>query len=210
MRTLEASKKMGKKGKYPKHKIIRKPKTERKQKETTEDVENMKRMLAKWMKEAGNKEQKIGEEGRENLSRIRGAHVTKIEKQEQMDSVNTSIQKLNQKELRKEDYYETWRASRQEGRKRKPSEEHPCQVKRKKESELHGVEESKSEMGSKRNHKSNSYLTCSAREGGGGHIQGGAAGVRGGRDKAKVQGAHASLTNWLTRLGGTTSEKKAN
>ena len=78
MRTLEASKKMGKKGKYPKHKIIRKPKTERKQKETTEDVEKMKRMLAKWMKEAGNKEQKMGEEGRENLSRIRGAHVTKM------------------------------------------------------------------------------------------------------------------------------------
>ena len=63
-------------------------------------------------------------------------------------------------------------------------------------------------MGRKSNLNLKLYLACSAGEGGGGRVQGGAAEVHDGRVQAEVQSAQAKLNNWQTRLGGKLSANK--
>ena len=63
-------------------------------------------------------------------------------------------------------------------------------------------------MGSKFKNINNPYLTCSAGEGGGRVVQGGASEILGGGGKAAVQNACANLKNWLI-VGGSRSEEKA-
>ena len=64
-------------------------------------------------------------------------------------------------------------------------------------------------MGTNFKNIKNSYLTCSAGEGGGRVVQGGAGDILGEGDQATVQSARAkNLKSWLI-VGGSRSEKKA-
>ena len=92
---------------------------------------------------------------------------------------------------------------RQQGRKRKASEEEATSTKRRQDIVHTRLIDNESEMGRKTIFNLNSYPDCSDGEGGGGHVRGGAAEVHDGRVQAKVQSARTVAHQELVsdRLG---------
>ena len=209
MRLLQARNKGGEKGKSPRNNIGRKhpKKEEKKQKEDPDDMKRMRKMLEGWRKEP--EKQKPREAPEEDLQNpLKKQVLDKLTAQEEKGSVRNKIRKYSIRDKVEKDSYEAWKAARKEGRKRKASEEESTSTKKRQNIDLTRVIETKSEMGRKPNLNLKLYLACSAGEGGGGRVQGGAAEVHDGRVQAEVQSAQAKLNNWQTRLGGKLSANK--